>query len=302
MRWRDSEAPSIRNFKATPLMIRGVLYLNTPLSVGAASEALTGESLWIYNPKSYEKGTTTMTNRWNQRGSGVLGGWGGRAGAVGNGRWVSRERRRQDRPARLRLRRRGPSGSHARSSPRGEGRARLAERAHLLGPVSSPRRSRHGNRAGIDLLLQHQERADTRLLERLRCAQRKVEVGVPHYSPAAELGNETWEEDSWSSTGKVSVWSLMSADEELGYLYLPKFTSLAGRPRAQYHLRMKRRSPSSRVTRGATRTGLTGSPWAPAVPHSRAVRTPSERLGRALSRARTAGADEESAPERPPDL
>jgi quinoprotein glucose dehydrogenase len=40
-----------------------------------------------------------------------------------------------------------------------------------------------------------------------------------------EFGNETWEEDSWSYTGKVSGWTIFSADEELGYVYLPLNTA-----------------------------------------------------------------------------
>ncbi len=36
-----------------------------------------------------------------------------------------------------------------------------------------------------------------------------------------EFGVETWEEDSWQYTGNTNVWTLMSADEELGYIYLP---------------------------------------------------------------------------------
>jgi quinoprotein glucose dehydrogenase len=36
-----------------------------------------------------------------------------------------------------------------------------------------------------------------------------------------ETGNETWEKDSWSYTGNTAVWAPMSADEELGYVYLP---------------------------------------------------------------------------------
>ena len=67
-RWRDSAPPILANFKATPLMVGGKLYLNTPTSVGAAIDGRTGETIWIYNPKSYEKGTTTMSARWNQRG------------------------------------------------------------------------------------------------------------------------------------------------------------------------------------------------------------------------------------------
>lgn len=36
-----------------------------------------------------------------------------------------------------------------------------------------------------------------------------------------EFGNQTWENDSWKYTGNTNVWSLMSADDELGYVYLP---------------------------------------------------------------------------------
>ena len=36
-----------------------------------------------------------------------------------------------------------------------------------------------------------------------------------------EPGVETWENESWSYTGAGNVWSLMSADDELGYVYLP---------------------------------------------------------------------------------
>jgi quinoprotein glucose dehydrogenase len=40
-----------------------------------------------------------------------------------------------------------------------------------------------------------------------------------------EFGNETWLDDSWSFTGKVSGWTVFSADEELGYVYLPYNTA-----------------------------------------------------------------------------
>ena len=36
-----------------------------------------------------------------------------------------------------------------------------------------------------------------------------------------ELGNSTWEHDSWKDHGNTNVWTLMSADEELGLVYLP---------------------------------------------------------------------------------
>jgi quinoprotein glucose dehydrogenase len=39
-----------------------------------------------------------------------------------------------------------------------------------------------------------------------------------------EFGNETWLNDSWAYTGHTNVWSWMTADEQLGYVYLPLTT------------------------------------------------------------------------------
>ena len=36
-----------------------------------------------------------------------------------------------------------------------------------------------------------------------------------------EYGNDTWADDSWSYTGSTNVWTNMSTDDELGYVYLP---------------------------------------------------------------------------------
>jgi quinoprotein glucose dehydrogenase len=36
-----------------------------------------------------------------------------------------------------------------------------------------------------------------------------------------EFGNETWADDSWSYTGSTNVWTNMSTDDELGYVFLP---------------------------------------------------------------------------------
>jgi quinoprotein glucose dehydrogenase len=41
-----------------------------------------------------------------------------------------------------------------------------------------------------------------------------------------EFGGKTWEGDSWATTGGVNIWTHMSADEELGYVYLPVGTPM----------------------------------------------------------------------------
>jgi len=36
-----------------------------------------------------------------------------------------------------------------------------------------------------------------------------------------ELGTDTWENESWKYSGHAPVWALFSADDELGYVYMP---------------------------------------------------------------------------------
>ncbi len=105
-RWRDGQPPFVQNYKVTPLMVGGTLYVNTPSSVGAAYDARTGALKWVYNPKSYEAGTTTMSLRWNQRGvaywrdpSTALRQGQRRAHLLGHRRRLPHRRRREDRTA-----------------------------------------------------------------------------------------------------------------------------------------------------------------------------------------------------------
>lgn len=54
-------------FKATPLMVDGVLYIRTSLSIVAAIDAETGEELWVQDVGSYESGRPTNLG-FNSRG------------------------------------------------------------------------------------------------------------------------------------------------------------------------------------------------------------------------------------------
>ncbi len=53
-----------------------------------------------------------------------------------------------------------------------------------------------------------------------------VRTGVPRWTfevipRPGQVGVETWLDDSWEHSGAANLWALMSADEELGYAYLP---------------------------------------------------------------------------------
>jgi quinoprotein glucose dehydrogenase len=224
-RWRDGAPPLIGNFKATPLAAGGRLFLNTPTSVGAAYDARTGAQRWVYNPKSYEAGTTTMTLRWNQRGvaywtDGTLERvyWG-----TGDGYLIAVDAK-TGRPA-------AEFGKDGRVDLMdGLPRARRGERDYLNAltySIQSPPlvvRDLVITPASISSLVNRKEqipgwiRAFDARTGRLRWTFRTV--------PAkGEFGNDSWGDDSWEYAGKVTVWTMMSADEELGLVYLPTNTT-----------------------------------------------------------------------------
>jgi quinoprotein glucose dehydrogenase len=224
-RWRDGAAPFVTNFKATPLMVGGRLYLNTPTSVGAAIDARTGETIWIYNPKSYEKGTTTMSARWNQRGVAYWTDgkeerifWG-----TGDGYLVAVDaktgrpiegfgtRGRVDLMAGLPQAVRGSRDwlnalTYSVQSPP------IIVRDTIITPASISSYN----------VTKEQIPGWTRAWDVRTGKLKWVFKTIP---PPGEAGNETWEDDSWAYTGKVSGWTIFSADEELGYLYLPLNTA-----------------------------------------------------------------------------
>ena len=227
-RWRDGRPPTITNLKATPLMVGGRLFINTPTSQGASIDARTGATLWIYNPKSYEEGTTTMSARWNQRGVAY---------------WSNGPDRRDERI----LWGTGNGYLVCVDAKIGRPCADFGDDGRIDLMADIPR-ARRGERDWLNALLYSVQSppivvGDTVVtpmsISSLNIVKEKppgwmrgfdVRTGRTkwtfHTIPQAdEFGNDTWQADSWRSTGKVGVWSIMSADPELGYLYLPLNTA-----------------------------------------------------------------------------
>ena len=223
-RWRDGQPPYTNNLKATPLMVGGRMFINMPTSAGAAIDAATGETLWVYNPKTYEAGTTTMSARWNQRGVAY---WtDGDAERVywgtGNGYLICVDAV-TGRPC-LDF---GENGrlDLVRDLPRANREDRDWLNA-LLYSVQSPPIV-----VGDTVITPSSISSYNITREAPPGWMRGFDVHTGstkwtfHTIPQGdEFGNDTWGGDSWRVTGKVGVWSLMSADEELGLLYLPTNT------------------------------------------------------------------------------
>jgi glucose dehydrogenase/alkylhydroperoxidase family enzyme len=201
------------NLKATPLMTDGVLYTPTGVHQVAAIDPATGKTLWIFTPSPTDLGggrTLALSSRglayWTD---GVrkrlfhntldgrllsIDAKTGRAdSAFGrNGVVNLRERLVEGRPVPI-------LGSS--SPPAVVGDVVIAQ---VVGEATSPNKeATPGHIRGYDV-------RTGKLLWTFHT--------IPQ---AGEFGNETWENGSWKYSGNTGVWSMMSADLELGYVYLP---------------------------------------------------------------------------------
>ena len=213
------------NFKATPLMVRGRLFLNMPTSVGAAIDARTGSTIWIYNPKSYEAGTTTMSARWNQRGVAY---W--TDGSEERIFWGT-----------------GDGYLVAVDATTGFPVPGFGDRGRVNLMTGLPGATR-GSRDWLNALTYSVQSPpivvrDTVIVPASISSYNKDKEQIPGWTRAwdartgklkwtfrtvprpGDFGNETWKGDSWAYTGKVSGWTVYSADEELGYVYIPLNTA-----------------------------------------------------------------------------
>jgi quinoprotein glucose dehydrogenase len=224
-RWRDNQPPFVQNYKATPLMVGGTLYVNTAASVGAAYDARTGALKWVYNPKSYESGTTTLTLRWNQRGVSY---W--RQGnderiywGTGDGYLIAVDAK-TGRP----IKEFGVNGKV--DLMEGLPRAKRGTRDYLNAltySVQSPPIVVGDlviTPAAISSLIKTKEQIPG-WIRAFDARTGKVRWTFEPIPRKGEFGADTWQDGSNEYAGKVTVWTIMSADEELGLLYLPTNTT-----------------------------------------------------------------------------
>jgi quinoprotein glucose dehydrogenase len=209
--------PSRAN-ESTPLMVGGTLYTSTSLSQVAAIDAATGVTKWVFDPKIYENGLGLPANDgWLHRGVAY---WrngdderiviltafaqmialdaktGKPIPTFGND---GRLDLAQD------LRRPVDRDYYTMSSPPVIVRGVIVAGSSVMdwwGHRPSP----PGDVRGFDVVT-------GRLLWTFHTVAQGEESGV-----------ETWENESWKEAGNANVWAPMSADEELGYIYLPVST------------------------------------------------------------------------------
>ncbi len=223
-RWRGGLVPRLAGFKATPLMVGGKLYVTTALYQAAAIDAKTGETLWVFNPKSYETGTPTMSIYWNHRGAAY---W--TDGTDERIFWGTGDAylwcvdAKTGRPCADF----GDGGrvDIAKDVPRAERDKRDYLNALLYSCASPPL-------VVNNVVITGQSIADRRVVKEAPPGYVRgwdAKTGALKWTfnsvpQAGEFGNETWENGSAEYSGNSNVWTQMSADPELGLVYLPTGT------------------------------------------------------------------------------
>ena len=213
--------PSTRALVATPLMVDGVLYVSTPLYRAAAVDARTGETLWVHDPRAYESGMPAIA-QWRHRGVAY---WENDGDArivwgTGDGFLVAVDAR-TGLPA-------PDFGDNGRIDlTAGVPRATRGERDVLnllaLSSQSPPMILRDTIVVGSTINDRTITREATPGWARaydIRTGRHKWDFHTVPQS-ADEFGSDTWLNESWRYSGNTNIWSMMSGDEELGWVYLP---------------------------------------------------------------------------------
>lgn len=200
-------------YQDTPLLVNGVLYTTTPLGVIAAIDPITGHTIWSYDPDTWKLGRPTNLG-FTHRGSAF---------------WTDGTRRRII------------TGTHdaqlisldaETGKPDPEfgtgGRVRVTDGLPYVKPLenyamnSAPLVVRNVIVTGANIvdrpMVKEQPRGDIFGFD----ARTGKKLWTFHSVPQkGEFGYDTWDEGSAEYTGNTNVWSLMTADDETGYVYLP---------------------------------------------------------------------------------
>ena len=204
-------------FKSTPLKVGHMLYTSTSLGHVAAIDAATGKSIWVFDTRTYADGRPTNLG-FNHRGVAY---WSNNKGQsrifmpTNNGYlWAL------DAETGEPLQGFGQAGRVDLTL----GLGRAIERKHYS-VISAPTVVADVVVVGSSILDGPKNKemppGHVRAFDPITGEQVWVFETIPQ---GQAYGSNTWENESWRYTGNANVWTGISADPELGYVYLPTGT------------------------------------------------------------------------------
>ena len=205
------------HYRATPLMIDGVIYTATSHGQVVALDATSGEQHWIYNPESYAGGPPNFQPL-QTRGVEY---W--RNGEVERifVATLGKQLISIDISNGLPDPQFGDNGIVDLRKDLGPGDFDINNITHGAPPIVVGNTVIVGSKVFDYTLTNNNPPGHVRAYD-ARTGKFKWRF---HTIPqAGELFNETWENDGWKKAGNTNVWTMMAADDELGYVYLPTST------------------------------------------------------------------------------
>jgi quinoprotein glucose dehydrogenase len=200
-------------YEATPLFVNGTLYTSTSYAQVAALDPTTGKPKWVYDPESYKDGRPTNLG-FVHRGVAY---WSDDKDerifvATGNSYLIAVDAK-TGKPY--------PDFGEKGRIDLTKGLSRPVERK-LYAVTSPPVVCRDVVVVGSSIFdlppKKEMPPGDVRGFDARTGKLLWTFRAVPF---KGEFGNETWENDSWQYTGNTNVWAPITADDELGYFYLP---------------------------------------------------------------------------------
>lgn len=196
-----------KNLTSTPLMVDGILYSSNGVGLAEAFDPATGETIWVQEPldsgqQAYRGAETRGVAYWSDgRDQRII---------VQRGQYLIALNAKTGKPY-------SDFGDGGRvnltSGLGGDARYRWTGVPLVVGDVVVM-----GQSMTDTFITKEAVRGDVRAFDVRTGELRWVFHTVPQ---AGEFGTDSWEDDSWAYTGHAPVWSLMSADPDLGYVYLP---------------------------------------------------------------------------------
>jgi quinoprotein glucose dehydrogenase len=203
-------------FESTPLMIDGVLYVTTPYNNIAAVDAETGKELWRFDGEGYKLGQVLSGSGWKLRGTAF---------------WRDGGKLRMFLNSRNRL--------FSLDAQTGKPIASFGDNGATSLTDGLPRISeiKHATQSSPPVIYQDLVIVGSQVPDRVqlpdpmgyvqafsaRTGKRVWTFSVIPQS-AKDPGAETWENESWRTSGHGNVWAPMALDQARGLLYLPTST------------------------------------------------------------------------------
>ncbi|MDB3992650.1 pyrroloquinoline quinone-dependent dehydrogenase [Gammaproteobacteria bacterium] len=201
------------SYKATPIVVDGAMYLPTSYGQIASVDPVSGQTLWVFDTKTYDDGRPTNLG-FNVRGVAYWEGEGKeRIFFATNNSYLWSVDAMTGLPDEL-------FGDQGRIDLT-QGLGRPVDR-EIYGVVSPPLVT--GDRVIVNSIVvdgPRNKEAPPGHVRAFNPISGELEWMFNTIPQAGEVGNETWLEDSWEYTGNTNAWTIMSADDELGIVYLP---------------------------------------------------------------------------------